>query len=237
MARASLAFSTVITTSRASVRHDVRDVKKALQRGIVEATRWRCPPESSLGLWALQSARSTDSTRWSIHRWSGSGRLPAPIRRGNSTFSRTDNTGIRLKEWKMNPMTSCRRSVIRLSLSVCVEMKSPQLKSKSLPRSVQTSVVPSGNIFLTARTETTCLAPDCGFMSSPVLYCVATSRVVIGDAFGVDDREGIRLFRPQRFRLRDCTRSFLRVASTATTASSSFRSAPAPLSRSSCGDV
>ena len=85
------------------------------------ATRWRWPPDSSLGRWRRWSASPTCSISSSTRRrFSTLSRLLLPSSSGNSTFSYTLSTGTKLNDWKMKPMWAWRRVVRSRSLRVPV---------------------------------------------------------------------------------------------------------------------
>ena len=84
--------------------------------------------------WATQSARSAFGTcAW-------------PISSGNSTFSVTSSTGIRLNDWKMKPSTWWRRSVtarsVRPAVSVSITRTVPSVGVSMQPIMFRIVVLP-----------------------------------------------------------------------------------------------
>ncbi len=107
-----------VTESRFAVGSSASTIPGRVTRARAMATRWRWPPDSSLGRWLACSRRPTLSSS-AITRLARS--APDSLRcssSGSSTFWNTLSTDTRLKLWKMNPIV-CRRSVVSCRSDSC----------------------------------------------------------------------------------------------------------------------
>ncbi len=107
-----------VTESRLAVGSSASTNLGRVTRARAMATRWRCPPDSSLGRCLLYSRMPTRSSRAST-RSRRSREVNARCKSsGSSTFCSTLSTDTRLKLWKINPMV-CRRSRVSSRSESC----------------------------------------------------------------------------------------------------------------------
>jgi hypothetical protein len=111
-ARSSRSTSREVPVSSAPVGSSANSTRGPVTSARAIATRCCWPPDSSLGRCLARSARPTADSAASIA--SGSGLRPAS-RNGSSTFCAALSDGIRLKDWKMNPICSRRSTVSAVS--------------------------------------------------------------------------------------------------------------------------
>ena len=95
--------------SRLPVGSSARTTSGCMARARAIATRCIWPPESSVGLWSMRSARPTRPSSSSTRSRRFFGATP-PKRSGSSTFSKAVIWGSRLKPWKTKPTRRLRTS-------------------------------------------------------------------------------------------------------------------------------